>query len=60
LPGHKTKLTQEIVLSGDNAAYATQVEAGFGSNLEAGMKRIAAAWLQAESQSKPDHGDIAR
>ena len=61
LPGHKTKLTQEIVLSGDNAAaYATQVEAGFGSNLEAGMKRIAADMAAAESQSKPDHGDIAR
>ena len=61
LPGHKTKLTQEIVLSGDNAAaYATQVEAGFGSNLEAGMKLIAADMAAAESQSKPDHGDIAR
>ena len=54
LPGHKTKLTQEIVLSGDNAtAYAAQVEAGFGSNLEAGMKRIAADMAAAESQSKP-------
>jgi hypothetical protein len=43
LPGGRTKLTQEIVLSGENAAmYAPQVEAGFGSNLEAGMKRIAA------------------
>ena len=54
LPRHKTKLTQEIVLSGDNAtAYAAQVEAGFGSNLEAGMKRIAADMAAAESQSKP-------
>lgn len=61
LPGRKTKLTQEIVLSGDNAAaYATQVEVGFGSNLEAGMKRIAADMAAAESHSKPDHGDIAR
>jgi hypothetical protein len=61
LPGHKTRLTQEIVLSGDNAAaYAMQVEAGFGSNLEAGMKRIAADIAATESQSKPDHGDIAR
>jgi hypothetical protein len=42
LPGHRTKLTQEIVLSGDNApTYAAQIEAGFGSNLPAGMKRIA-------------------
>jgi hypothetical protein len=57
LPGHRTKLTQEIVLSGDNAeAYAAQVEAGFGSNLEAGMKRIAAD--MAASQ-KSDHGEIA-
>lgn len=54
LPGHKTKLTQEIVLSGDNAAaYAAEVEAGFGSNLEAGMKRIAADMAAAASQSKP-------
>jgi hypothetical protein len=61
LPGRKTKLTQEIVLSGDNAAaYATQVEAGFGSNLEAGMKRIAADMAAAESQPKPYDGDITR
>jgi len=43
LPGDRTRLTQEIVLSGDNAAaYVPQVEAGFGGNLEPGMKRIAA------------------
>jgi len=53
LPGHKTKLTQEIMLSGDKAAaYATQVEAGFGANLEPGMKRIAAEMAAAESQPK--------
>ena len=59
LPGHRTRLTQEIVLSGDNApAYAAQVEAGFGSNLPAGMKRIAVEMAAAQSESKPDHGDI--
>jgi hypothetical protein len=51
LPGHRTKLTQEIVLSGDNApAYATQIEAGFGSNLPAGMKRIAVEMAAAEKR----------
>jgi hypothetical protein len=61
LPGHRTKLTQEIVLSGHNArAYAAQVEAGFGSNLPAGMKRIAVEMAAAESESKRGHGDIAR
>jgi hypothetical protein len=61
LPGQRTKITQEIVLSGDNApAYASQVEAGFGSNLPAGMKRIAAEMAAAESESKPGDGDIAR
>jgi hypothetical protein len=60
LPGCRTTLTQEIVLSGDNApAYAAQVEAGFGSNLSAGMKRIAAEMAAAESESKPDRVDIA-
>ncbi len=59
LPGHKTKLTQEIVLSADSApAYAAQVEAGFGSNLSAGMKRIAAEMAAAEMESKPDHRDV--
>lgn len=42
LPGSRTKLTQHIVLSGENAhAYAAQVEAGFGGNLADGMKRLA-------------------
>jgi hypothetical protein len=58
LPGYRTKLTQEIVLSGDNApAYASQVEAGFGSNLAAGMERIAAEIAAAESESKAERGD---
>jgi hypothetical protein len=60
LPGCRTTLTQEIVLSGDNApAYAAQVETGFGSNLSAGMKRIAAEMAAAESESKPRRVDIA-
>ena len=37
LSEHRTRLTQRIVLSGENAAaYAGQVEAGFGSNLPGG------------------------
>lgn len=49
LSEHRTRLTQRIVLSGDNAAaYAVQVEAGFGSNLRDGMRRIAAEMAAAE------------
>ncbi len=59
LPEHRTKLTQEILLSGDNApAYVAQVEAAFGSNLSAGMNRIAAEMAAAKSESRPD-SDIA-
>ncbi len=48
----RTKLTQRIVLSGDNAgAYAGQVKAGFGPNLPDGMKRIAAEMVTAEKSS---------
>jgi hypothetical protein len=46
---HRTRITQRIVLSGDNAmAYVKQLQAGFGSNLANGMKRIANAMAQAE------------
>jgi hypothetical protein len=39
---HRTRLTQRIVLWGDNApVYVDQVRAGFGSNLADGMKKIA-------------------
>jgi hypothetical protein len=39
----RTKLTQRIILSGDNAkAYAARVEAGFGPTLVDGMRRVAA------------------
>ena len=57
LPGDRTKLTQEIVLSGDNGpAYAAQVEAGFGPNLAAGMERIAAEMAAAGRESRLDGG----
>jgi hypothetical protein len=47
---HRTRITQRIVLSGDNAAaYADQVRVSFGSMLPDGMKRIAAALVRAES-----------
>src|SRR3954452_8944508 len=43
LAGGRTKLTQRILLAGDNAgAYAAQVREGFGPTLQDGMKRIAA------------------
>jgi hypothetical protein len=46
---HRTRITQRIVLSGDNAReYVNQVQAGFGSNLSDGMKRIADAMARAE------------
>jgi hypothetical protein len=49
----RTKLTQRIVLSGDNAGvYTGQVEAGFGANLADGMRRIAAEMAAAEKRSK--------
>jgi aminoglycoside 6'-N-acetyltransferase len=43
-------MTQKIVLSGDNAAaYAEQVETGFGSTLAEGMKRISTEMAVAAS-----------
>src|SRR5262249_52808248 len=46
---HRTRITQRIILSGDNAtAYADQVRAGFGSTLDEGMRRIADALVMAE------------
>jgi hypothetical protein len=45
---HRTRISQRIILSGDKAtAYADQVRAGFGSTLDAGMRRIAAALVSA-------------
>ena len=46
----RTRLTQRVVLEGDNAAaYAEQVQAAFTSSLPAGMNRIAAAMARAEA-----------
>jgi Polyketide cyclase / dehydrase and lipid transport len=46
----RTRLTQRIVLSGDNAtAYAEEVEASFGANLLGGMKKIATTIATAEA-----------
>jgi hypothetical protein len=60
LPGQRTKLTPEIVLSGANArAYTAQVEAGFGPNLPGGMRRIAAEMAAAESESNRGREEIA-
>ena len=47
---HRTRLTQRIVLSGQNAAaHAQQVEAGFGPHLREGMRRLAAEMEAAAS-----------
>jgi hypothetical protein len=54
LPGSRTRLTQHIVLTGENAeAYVGQVEAGFGPNLEAGMKKLAAEMAAAAAAIPP-------
>lgn len=51
----RTKLTQRIILSGANAAtYRQQVEAEFGTSLAAGMERIAASIVAAESAAGSD------
>lgn len=52
LSEQKTRMTQKIVLSGDNAAaYVEQVESGFRPSLEAGMTRIATEMAAAERRS---------
>ena len=51
----RTRITQRIVLAGDNAAaYAMQVRAGFEPNLASGMERIAAA-LEAAATASSTH-----
>jgi hypothetical protein len=53
LSAGRTKMTQKIVLSGDNAAtFAEQVRAGFSPGLEDGMKRIATEMVAAEAGFK--------
>jgi hypothetical protein len=50
---HRTRITQRIILSGDNAtAYVNQVQSGFGSNLADGMRRIADAMERAERSTE--------
>jgi hypothetical protein len=50
---HRTRITQRIVLSGENAtAYGNQVQAGLGSSLSDGMKRIADAMARAEHSTE--------
>jgi hypothetical protein len=50
LGDHRTRLTQRIVLSGENAAaYAQQIEVGFGPHLRDGMTRMAAEMEAAEN-----------
>ena len=45
----RTRITQRVVLSGDNAGvYADDVRLGFGSTLSDGMQRIAEALVRAE------------
>ena len=52
LSEQRTRMTQKIVLSGDNAAaYVEQVEAGFSPSLADGMRRIATEMAAAERRS---------
>lgn len=52
LADDKTKLTQRLLLSGENAStYAEQVRAAFEPNLPAGMARIAAAMVKAKHEA---------
>jgi hypothetical protein len=55
LPDGRTRLTQQIVLKGENAAaYVAQVQSAFTLSLAAGMNKIAAAMESAEASA----GDI--
>ena len=50
---HRTRITQRIVLSGDNAsAYADHVRTGFGATLSVGMQRIADALVEAAATTE--------
>jgi len=53
LPDLRTKMTQKILLSGDNAAaFVEQVREGFAPGLADGMKRIATEMTAAEAGFK--------
>jgi hypothetical protein len=50
---HRTRITQRITLSGDNAAaYADQVRTTFGATLDQGMRRIADAMGASSTQCR--------
>jgi hypothetical protein len=50
LSARRTRLTQRIELSGENAAtYINEIRAGFEPNLEPGLRRIAQAMARAAS-----------
>jgi hypothetical protein len=52
LPAGRTRLTQRIVLRGENAgAFLADLQLAFGSNLAPGMARIAAAMERAEAKA---------
>ena len=52
LAAMRTRLTQHIVLKGENAAaYVAQMESAFSSNLASGMKKIAAAMQSVEDRA---------
>lgn len=53
LSDQRTRMTQKIVLAGENAAaYAEQIKAGFSPGLADGMRRIAADMAAAERRSR--------
>jgi polyketide cyclase/dehydrase/lipid transport protein len=57
LPDGRTRLTQRIVLEGENAsAYLTDVQQAFTSSLAAGMNKIAATMNQAYTASRQESG----
>ncbi|HEV3216398.1 MAG TPA: hypothetical protein VGZ27_11785 [Vicinamibacterales bacterium] len=57
ISGRRTRITQRIVLLGDNAtAYAAQVSSQFGLTLADGMKRIADAMTSAERSAETNRG----
>src|SRR5262249_57616196 len=50
---HRTRITQRITLSGDNAAaYSEQIRTGFGATLDEGMRRIAEVLVIAERSTQ--------
>ena len=53
LSERRTKLTHRVILAGHNMeTYRTQVEAGFGANLAAGLEKSVEAMVAAENTSR--------